>query len=340
MSEPTFSHDELRSDRRSFLKMAGIGGAVLVAAGCDSADTPDPIDPGTFAGLMGTVTTEDGVPLADVVVTVDETSRTATTDANGNYAIENLPTGTYTVRANGDNFAEGEAENVVIADGSAGTADLSLSPGGNIVFDFADDFGPLNYAYALEQLEAAFYETVVAAPDFATIFSAEEQAIMLDLAAHEGIHRDLFFAAISGIGGTPANRDLIPMLVPNFDRPELGTAQVDFSSRESVLATAQVFEDLGVGAYNGAGRSFSDTPGGAAFLTLAGKIVSVEARHASVVAQLLSDDGSIPLAADDVIDASGLDQALAPIDVLAAAAPYLVYPDEGGVVTGLQAINA
>ncbi|MEL7360992.1 MAG: twin-arginine translocation signal domain-containing protein, partial [Bacteroidota bacterium] len=33
-----------------------------------------------------------------------------------------------------------------------------------VVFDFADDFGVLNFAYAIEQLQAAFYTTVVSAP--------------------------------------------------------------------------------------------------------------------------------------------------------------------------------
>ncbi len=313
MSEPTFPHDELRSDRRSFLKIAGIGGAVLVAAGCDSADTPDPIDPGTFNGLMGTVTNEDdGSPLADVTITVEGTSRMAVTDANGMYAIENLPTGTYTVMATTANFVDGEQEGVAIAAGSAGTANFALQPGGDIVIDFADDFGPLNYAYALEQLEAAFYAAVVASP-YAGI-TPDEMDIMMDLAAHEAIHRDFLAAAIAGAGGTLSNRDLIPALTPDF-------SAVDFTDRASVLATALTFEDLGVGAYNGAGRSFSDSEAGSLYLTLAGKIVSVEARHASVITQLIADGTNLLGGAGVITD--GLDQALAPTDVLAAAAPFL-----------------
>ena len=67
----------------------------------------------------------------------------------------------------------------------------------------------------------------------------------------------------------------IPGLTPTFDA-------IDFSSRTSVLATAQVFEDLGVSTYNGARQFMQDD----SYLVLAGKIVSVEARHASVISGL------------------------------------------------------
>lgn len=173
-----------------------------------------------------------------------------------------------------------------------------------VTLDFSSDFGVLNYAYALEQLEAGFYATVVADAAFGSTFSADEQAILRDLAAHEGIHRDFFAAAITGAGGTP-----IPALTPDF-------SAVDFSSRTSVLTTAQVFEDLGVAAYNGAGVYIQNS----AYLLLAGKIVSVEARHASVVAGLLQENA---IAASGVVDANGLDRALSPGEVLAAAAPFI-----------------
>ena len=162
----------------------------------------------------------------------------------------------------------------------------------------------LNYAYALEQLEAGFYATVVGDAAFSSTFSADEQAIFRDLAAHEGIHRDFFEAAIMGAGGTP-----IPDLTPDF-------SSVDFASRASVLTVAQTFEDLGVAAYNGAGRYIENE----AYLLLAGKIVSVEARHASVIAGLIQDNA---IAASGVIDTNGLDRALAPSAVLAAAAPFI-----------------
>ena len=147
----------------------------------------------------------------------------------------------------------------------AGTA----ASGTKVTIDFSSDIGVLNYAYALEQLEAAFYAQVLANPQYTSIFSAAEQRIFNDLSAHEAIHRDFF----SRVLGSAA----IPNLTPQF-------GSIDFASRSSVLSAAQTFEDTGVGAYNGAGRYIKS----AAYLTIAGKIVSVEARHASAIRDLQS----------------------------------------------------
>ena len=168
------------------------------------------------------------------------------------------------------------------------------------------DVGVLNYAYALEQLEAAFYAQVVKTP--AGDFQAGELAYFTEVAAHEAIHRDFFKAAI--------NRDapgkLLQNLTPNF-------TTIDFSKRASVLGTAKVFEDLGVAAYNGAGKLLKT----AAYLVIAGQIVSVEARHAAYVRDLLDTTGK-SFAGDDQVDpATGLDKALMPVDVIAAAQAFV-----------------
>lgn len=176
---------------------------------------------------------------------------------------------------------------------------------GAVTLDFGTDAGVLNYAYALEQLEAAFYAMVVGHASFSSAFpSSSERDGLRAIAKHEAIHRDFLKAAITAAGATP-----IIDLTPNF-------SAVDFTSRASVLATALTFEDLGVAAYNGAGR-FIDTP---AYLTIAGKIVSVEARHASYIAGLITPN---TIAAAGVINSMGLDRAFTPTQVLTAADPFI-----------------
>jgi Ferritin-like domain len=165
------------------------------------------------------------------------------------------------------------------------------------------DTGILNYAYALEQLEAAFYVTVVSNAAFSTIFSAEEQAILTDIRDHEIAHREFFKAALQG----NAIGDL-----------EVDFTSVNFANRESVLNTAKTFEDLGVAAYNGAGNLLVDGN----LLLVAGKIVSVEARHAAAIRDLLNPK-SADFAGNDVVDAMGLDGAMMPSDVLTAADPFI-----------------
>jgi hypothetical protein len=163
------------------------------------------------------------------------------------------------------------------------------------------DVGVLNYAYALEQLEAAFYVKVIQ-----SVYSGitpTEQALLTDIRDHEVAHRNFFKAAITAAGATPL-QDL-----------EVNFSSIDFSSRTSVLATAKAFEDLGVTAYNGAGKLLTNP----AYLTIAGKIVSVEARHAALIADLISN-GTF----SDTTDMNGLDTARTPAQVLAIAGTYVV----------------
>lgn len=164
------------------------------------------------------------------------------------------------------------------------------------------DIGILNYAYLLEQLEAAFYDMAVATP-YSGITSAET-SILSDIRDHELAHRDFFKAAL----GTSA------IATVEFD-----FSSIDFGNRASVLGTAKTFEDLGVSAYNGAGRLLTKGE----YLLLAGKIVSVEARHASAIRDLLNPF-SADYAGDDVITTdTGLDLAKNPADVLAAAGAFV-----------------
>jgi hypothetical protein len=166
------------------------------------------------------------------------------------------------------------------------------------------DFAVLNYAYALEQLEAAFYTQVVASPYRG--INRYEMEVMTDLRDHEVAHREFFRNAL-GIAR-------IPDLEVNFSR-------VNFANRSSVLTTARTFEDLGVSAYNGAGQLLSNPQ----FLAAAGTIVSVEARHAAIIRDILNPL-SPAFAGNDVVDAAGLDVARVPSQVLPLAAPFIATP--------------
>ncbi|MBB5634669.1 hypothetical protein HDE68_000554 [Pedobacter cryoconitis] len=161
------------------------------------------------------------------------------------------------------------------------------------------DIGILNYAYALEQLEGAFYAAVIASPY--TGISTAELSLLTDIRDHELAHREFFKKAL-GAGA-------IVGLDVNF-------SSINFADRTSVLTTAKAFEDLGVSAYNGAGKLIKT----AKYLEVAGKIVSVEARHAALIRDLISN-GSF--ADSTAVDANGLDGARTPIQVLTIAKAYL-----------------
>ncbi|KFF16817.1 MULTISPECIES: ferritin-like domain-containing protein [Chryseobacterium] len=185
--------------------------------------------------------------------------------------------------------------------------DFGMTDNGQ-VFDLGTgDVGVLNYAYALEQLEADFYTKVV--NNFYSGISSVEKDLFTDLYHHEVIHRDFFKAAISGV-----TANVLPTLQFQY-------ANVNFNDRNSVLATAKALEDTGVAAYNGAGKYITNP----AYLVIAGKIVSVEARHASAIRNIINP-GSADFSGDDVIDANGLDLAKEPKDIVMAAGGFIKTP--------------
>lgn len=161
------------------------------------------------------------------------------------------------------------------------------------------DIGVLNYAFSLEQLEAAFYIMVINSqvPGLTGI----QVARMIEIRDHEISHREFFKNALGS--------NAIPPLEVDF-------SSINFNSKDSVLMTAKAFEDLGVSAYNGAGRLLMNPN----FLAAAGKIVSVEARHAAWIRDQI-EFGSF--ASEDVVDAMGLDVTRTPKEVLAIASKYL-----------------
>ena len=173
------------------------------------------------------------------------------------------------------------------------------NPADTGVFLGAGDFQILNFAYALEQLEAAFYIQVVTAANFTSLFPSLEQTYMNDIRDHEVIHREFFKAALGS--------NAIQGLTPNF-------SSIDFTSRLGILNAAKAFEDTGVSAYNGAAQYISDIN----YLGLAGKIVSVEARHAALIRDLISN-GTF---ADD-LDANAKDIEKTPTAVVDIANTFL-----------------
>ncbi|CAN5671334.1 hypothetical protein BH10BAC5_BH10BAC5_14690 [soil metagenome] len=190
------------------------------------------------------------------------------------------------------------------------TDDNIITPGSGINFG-SGDVAVLNYAYALEQLEAAFYIKVVSS--FYTGATAAEIAILNDIALHERGHRDFFKAAI------PTSARIADGLTFNF-------STIDFTSRASVLGAAKAFEDTGVQAYNGVAYRIANVD----YLGLAGKIVSVEARHSAVIRDLISPHTDSFAGSDIIADSSGLEYHNLPSAILPLVAPYFTVTVNAG----------
>lgn len=175
---------------------------------------------------------------------------------------------------------------------------LGPNTGSAVTIDFAKgDIAVIQFAYALEQLEADFYTKVVANFSGSDI-PAAEQTILSDIKNHEVIHRE----ALKAILGSANDFSLTPTY-----------GGLNFKSRTEVLAASRDFEDLGVSAYNGAAQYISDVNN----LGLAGKIVSVEARHASTIRDLIAPK-------TNAFSQTPFDDAYRPSKVAATAQNFIV----------------
>ncbi|HEX8372064.1 MAG TPA: ferritin-like domain-containing protein [Chthoniobacterales bacterium] len=180
---------------------------------------------------------------------------------------------------------------------------FAAAPGAGVSLG-SGDVAVMNYAYVLEQLEAEFYILVMQSPYRG--MTARERQVLTDIRDHEIAHVDFFRAALGTAG---------------IGKLQFNWSQVNFADRASVLTTARMFEDTGVSAYNGAGQLLKDP----AHLILAGKIVSVEARHAAILHDLL-EPRSNRFAGPGVVDEFGLDPVASPSEVMKKVAPFIVTP--------------
>jgi hypothetical protein len=155
------------------------------------------------------------------------------------------------------------------------------------------DVDILNFALTLEFLEAAFYTQALKNVGG---LSGMNKELATQLRDDENEHVDALTATIKDLGGKP-----VP--APGVD---FGKA---FASEDSFLETAQTFEDLGVGAYNGAGPMIESPD----VLAAAGSIVQIEGRHAGVIRFVRGEP----------IEETPFDKGLTMDDVLAAAKPFI-----------------
>jgi rubrerythrin len=122
------------------------------------------------------------------------------------------------------------------------------------------DLDILNFALTLEYLEAAFYKKGIATAGL----SGGVKKLATEIGDHENQHVATLTQTIKQLGGKP-------VAAPKVKFP--------FTDEKSFLKLAQVFEDTGVSAYNGAAPAISSKD----VLGAAGSIVQVEARHAAAI---------------------------------------------------------
>jgi Ferritin-like domain len=132
------------------------------------------------------------------------------------------------------------------------------------------DIGILNYALTLEYLEAAFYNGATAAN---MSLSAQTAAFLKVVTTDENAHVKFLKKAL----GSKAAKE------PKFNFKGANT------SPEMFMKTSQVLENTGVHAYSGQALNIKS----AAYVKAAISILTIEARHASVIGLLNDPTGEM-----------------------------------------------
>jgi rubrerythrin len=153
------------------------------------------------------------------------------------------------------------------------------------------DVAIVNFAIALETIEAAFYKRALGVSGL----SGRVKKALQEIAAHEAAHAKQLRQTLDQLGATAA-----PAPVPKF--PAL-------NGQKAVLSLAIKLEETGVGAYNGAAPLIQSPD----LLAAAGSIVQVEGRHAGALRELAGQDPA----------PAAFDKALSQAQVLAAVKPFV-----------------
>ena len=151
------------------------------------------------------------------------------------------------------------------------------------------DIAIVNFALALETIEAAFYKQALAAKGI----SGRVKAALQEIARHEDAHAKQLKQTLDQLGAAAA--------------PAPKTTFSGIRGEEQVLDLAIRLEETGVGAYNGAAPLIQSGD----LLTAAGSIVQVEARHAAALRELGGRDPA-PAAFDRALSQQQVRDAVKP----------------------------
>jgi len=175
----------------------------------------------------------------------------------------------------------------------------------------ASDITVLQFANVLEQLESVFYSQALSKFQDSDFTSAGFGSSLIPIEQFKSIQQD-----------EATHAQILQSVLKSLGETPITSCKFNFASVLSdvgtMAATARVVENVGVAAYLGGATLLTDP----VLLTAAGSILTVEARHQTIL-NILSGSGTAIPAAFDI--------AMKPNEILAIAAPFFDGPCDLGV---------
>ena len=167
------------------------------------------------------------------------------------------------------------------------------------------------FADVLERLEGQFYKTALAKFQDADFVAAGFPSSQVPIEQLQVIQRD-----------EATHATVLEGVLQSLNEKPITSCKFNFDSAltdvKTMAAVARIVELVGVGAYLGAAPLIRDP----VILVAAGSILTVEARHQTILNVLSNNGSAIP---------SAFDIALTPNEVLALASPFIDGPCDLGV---------
>ena len=186
-------------------------------------------------------------------------------------------------------------------------SDAITNPTAEAALDLSSDSGVLNYFYTISQLQTDFWNRVQL-NRFPGITTAENTAV--NLIQSHALQQRNWLSVYQTVGRVTD--------VMTFDF----SGSVNFAQRASTMAAGVTIEDSATQAYAG-GLRYLNAPDN---ILLAGKLASIAARHSATLRDLNDiAAGGAPrtsFADDDAVNASGLEIARTPSEVIATLQKY------------------
>ena len=203
----------------------------LVAAGCKGSTGSAGLSTGAIDGSVADISTSS--PLTGAVITVSPLQFSATTDANGNFMLQNVPVGLYQVTASYSGYVSQTTGTVSIVAGKTMNIPfkLSTSPSVSLVANAGPDQWNVGYG-------------VTATIDGSASTSATGSALTFSWTQVPNYGGQLIAAPVTFLNGT--NNAVLEVQLP--------TMQQFFSSLDVPVQIPDQFGMLGISAWLGAGN--------------------------------------------------------------------------------------